>query len=144
MPAQRRERGLRRRRRAAYRFRVLRSADAKPSDEALAGFDAQLVRGEVTEALEPKQLGEKRFNAEAETSPTVRIWWKTVPFLHKDTPALDLLSDVLSGRTGRLYKGLVLGRQVANEVMAAIDPRKYAGIFMVETTVKDGKVGLPA
>ena len=29
--------------------------------------------------LEPKQLGEKRFNAEAETSPTVRIWWKTVP-----------------------------------------------------------------
>ena len=53
--------------------------------------------------LEPKQLGEKRFNAEAETSPTVRIWWKTVPALHKDTPALDLLSDVLSGRTGRLY-----------------------------------------
>jgi predicted Zn-dependent peptidase len=89
--------------------------------------------------LEPKQLGEKRFNAEAETSPTVRIWWKTVPFLHKDTPALDLLSDVLTGRTGRLYKGLVLGRQVANESSAAIDPRKHAGIFMVETTVKDGK-----
>jgi predicted Zn-dependent peptidase len=89
--------------------------------------------------LEPKQLGEKRFNAEAETSPTVRIWWKTVPFLHKDTAALDLLSDVLNGRTGRLYKGLVLGRQVANEASASIDPRKYAGIFMVETTVKDGK-----
>ncbi len=89
--------------------------------------------------LEPKQLGEKRFNAEAETSPTVRVWWKTVPFLHKDTPALDLLSDVLSGRTGRLYKGLVVGRQVANESSASIDPRKYGGIFMVETTVKDGK-----
>jgi predicted Zn-dependent peptidase len=89
--------------------------------------------------LEPRQLGEKRFNAEAETSPTVRIWWKTVPFLHKDTPALDLLSDVLTGRTGRLYKGLVLGRRVANEVSAAIDPRKHAGIFMVEATVKDGK-----
>jgi predicted Zn-dependent peptidase len=89
--------------------------------------------------LEPKQLGEKRFNAEAETSPTVRIWWKTVPFLHRDTPALDLLSDVLSGRTGRLYKGLVLGRQVANASSAVIDPRKHAGIFMVETTVKDDK-----
>jgi len=89
--------------------------------------------------LEPKQLGEKRFNAEAETSPTVRVWWKTVPFLHKDSPALDLLSDVLSGRTGRLYKGLVLGQRVANESSASIDPRKYAGIFMVETTVKDGK-----
>ncbi len=89
--------------------------------------------------LEPKQLGEKRFNAEAETSPTVRTWWKTVPYLHEDTPALDLLSDVLSGRTGRLYKGLVLGRQVANASSASIDGRKYGGIFMVETTVKDGK-----
>jgi predicted Zn-dependent peptidase len=89
--------------------------------------------------LEPKQLGEKRYNAEAETSPTVRVWWKGVPALHKDTPALDLLSDVLSGRTGRLYKGLVLGRQVANEASASIDPRKYGGIFIAEVTVKDGK-----
>jgi predicted Zn-dependent peptidase len=109
----------------------------------LERYFGRIPRGAVEPApvvtLEPKQLGEKRFNAEAETSPTVRIWWKTVPFLHKDTPALDLLSDVLSGRTGRLYKGLVLGRQVANEAIAVIDPRKYAGIFMLETTVKDGK-----
>jgi predicted Zn-dependent peptidase len=88
---------------------------------------------------EPAQLGEKRYNASAETSPTVRIWWKTVPLVHRDTPALDLLSDVLSGRTGRLYKGLVLGRQVANNAGAGIDPRKYAGIFQVECTVKDGR-----
>jgi len=117
-----------------------KSADVKPLLERYFG---RIPRGTAEPppvvTLEPKQLGEKRFNAEAETSPTVRIWWKTVPFLHKDTPALDLLSDVLSGRTGRLYKGLVLGRQVANESSAAIDPRKYAGIFIVETTVKDGK-----
>jgi predicted Zn-dependent peptidase len=116
------------------------AAEVKPLLERYFG---RIPRGTVAPppvvTLEPKQLGEKRFNAEAETSPTVRIWWKTVPFLHKDTPALDLLSDVLTGRTGRLYKGLVLGRQVANESSAAIDPRKHAGIFMVETTVKDGK-----
>jgi zinc protease len=88
--------------------------------------------------LEPKQLGEKRFNAEAETSPTVRVWWKTVPIVHEDTAALDLLSDILSGRTGRLYKGLVLGRKVANQSSADHESRKYAGIFKVETTVKDG------
>jgi predicted Zn-dependent peptidase len=88
---------------------------------------------------EPKHVAERRFLAEAETSPTVRIWWLTVPMLHKDTPALDLLSDVLAGRTGRLYKGLVLGRAIANEVQAWIDPRKYEGIFMVECTVKEGK-----
>jgi predicted Zn-dependent peptidase len=89
--------------------------------------------------LEPAQLGEKRYNASAETSPTVRVWWKTVPLVHKDTPALDLLSDVLAGRTGRLYKGLVLGRQVANQASAGVDPRRYGGVFQVECTVKDGK-----
>ncbi len=121
------------------------AGDFKPAEvmPLLERYFGRIPRGAAEPppvvTLEPKQLGEKRFNAEAETSPTVRIWWKTVPFLHKDTPALDLLSDVLSGRTGRLYKGLVLGRQVANESSAVIDPRKYAGIFMVETTVKDGK-----
>ena len=89
--------------------------------------------------LEPKQIGEKRYEAAAETSPTVRIWWHGAPFVHKDTPALDLLSDVLSGRTGRLYKGLVLGRQVANQTQASIDARKYAGIFQVECVVKEGQ-----
>ena len=89
--------------------------------------------------LEPKQLGEKRYLAEAETSPTVRVFWHAVPFVHKDVAALDLLSDVLSGRTGRLYKGLVQGRQVANQAQASISPQKYAGTFEAELVVKDGK-----
>src|SRR5688572_1322184 len=89
--------------------------------------------------MEPKQLGEKRYLAEAETSPTVRIWWHAVPFVHRDRTPLDLLSDLLTGRTGRLYKSLVLGRQVANQVEASVDLRKYAGAFEVESVVKDGK-----
>lgn len=89
--------------------------------------------------LEPPPLAEKRMNAEAETSPTVRIWWKSVPALHKDGPALDILADLLSGRTGRLYKGLVLGRQLANEARASNDQRRHGGAFEVEVTVKDGK-----
>jgi predicted Zn-dependent peptidase len=117
-----------------------RTAEVKPLLERYFG---RIPRGKADPppvvTLEPKQLGEKRFNAEAETSPTVRAWWKGVPLLHKDTPALDLLTDVLSGRTGRLYKGLVLGRQLANEVSASIDPRRYGGIVEAELTVKDGK-----
>jgi predicted Zn-dependent peptidase len=89
--------------------------------------------------MEPKQLAEKRFRAEAETSPTVRIWWHGVPFAHRDRTALDLLSDVLSGRTGRLYKGLVLGKQVANEASASVDLKKYDGGFQLEAVVKDGQ-----
>jgi predicted Zn-dependent peptidase len=88
---------------------------------------------------EPAQIGEKRFNAEAETSPTVRIWYHAVPFIHKDRTVVDLVTDVLSGRTGRLYKGLVTGRQLANEGSASVDLKKYDGIIEVESTVKDGK-----
>jgi predicted Zn-dependent peptidase len=91
----------------------------------------------VTE--EPAQLGEKRYLAYAETSPTIRVLWHAVPFVHRDMAPLDLLSDVLSYRTGRLYKGLVEGRGVANAVSASVDPKKYAGSFVAEVTVKDGK-----
>jgi len=115
-------------------------AEVKPLIERYFG---RIPRGQTDPppvvTLEPKQIAEQRFNAEAETSPTVRIWWKGVPFVHKDFAALDLLTDVLEGRTGRLYKGLVLGRQVANEVSASVDRRKYSGIFEVECVVKDGK-----
>jgi predicted Zn-dependent peptidase len=117
-----------------------RKAEVKPLLERYFG---RLPRGQVEPpevvTLEPPQIGEKRYLAEAETSPTVRVWWKGVPFVHKDAAALDLLTDILSGRTGRLYKGLVLGRQVANEASAAVDLKKYAGSVQAEVTVKDGK-----
>jgi predicted Zn-dependent peptidase len=115
-------------------------AEVKPLLERYFG---RIPRGKIEPpavvTLEPKSLGEQRYGASAETSPTVRIWWKGVPFVHKDAAALDLLSDILSGRTGRLYKGLVLGKQVANEAQASVDIRKYAGIFELESVVKDGK-----
>jgi len=88
---------------------------------------------------EPEQIGEKRFRAEAETSPTVRVWWHGVPFVSKDRTVLDVLTDILSGRTGRLYKGLVTGRQVANEISGSVDLKKYEGSIQVEGTVKEGK-----
>jgi predicted Zn-dependent peptidase len=117
-----------------------RLADAKPLIER---YFARIPRGRAAPpemlTAEPKQLGEKRYGALADTSPTVRVWWHAVPFVHKDRTALDLLSDVLTGRTGRLYKGLVQGREIANEVSASVDLRKYEGVFQVECVVKDGK-----
>jgi predicted Zn-dependent peptidase len=117
-----------------------RIAEVKP---VLERYFGRIPRGKVEPppvvTLEPKSLGEQRYSASAETSPTVRIWWKAAPFVHKDAAALDLLSDVLSGRTGRLYKGLVQGKQIANEAQASVDIRKYGGIFELESVVKDGK-----
>jgi len=117
-----------------------KTAEVKP---VLERYFGRISRGKTEPppvvTIEPRQIAEKRFNAEAETSPTVRIWWKGVSFVHKDRSVLDLMTDLLSGRTGRLYKGLVLGRQVANEVSASIDPKKYAGLVQMEAVVKDGK-----
>jgi predicted Zn-dependent peptidase len=117
--------------------------DPAPACALLERYFGRIPRGEKAPpevvTVEPKQLGEKRYNAEAETPPTVRVWWHGAPFVHRDRTPLDLLSDLLTGRTGRLYKGLVLGRQIANEVEASVDLKKYAGAFEIEGVVKEGK-----
>jgi predicted Zn-dependent peptidase len=117
-----------------------RAADVKPLLERYFG---RIPRGRepVPEVvtLEPRQLAEKRYVAEADTSPTVRVWWQGVAFVHRDRTVLDLLTDVLSGRTGRLYKGLVLGRKIANEAEASLQVGKYGGAIQVECVVKDGQ-----
>lgn len=88
--------------------------------------------------LEIKQLAEKRMVAEAEANPQVDIAWHTVPFGHRDSYALNILEQILSTRTGRLYKGLVLGQQVATEVAANADHRKWAGVFSIHGEAKEG------
>jgi len=116
-----------------------KTAEVKPLLERYFG---RLKRGpEAPEVvtLEPKSLGEKRFYAEAETSPTVRVWWQGVPMVHKDFPVLDLMTDILSGRTGRLTKALVLDQKIANSASAYVNGQKYAGFIGAEATVKDGQ-----
>lgn len=88
--------------------------------------------------LETTQNAEKRMNAEAETNPQVDVLWHTVPFGHADSYPLQVLAQVLSGRTGRLYKGLVLGAKVATEVTAQTDRRKWAGLFNIGGEVREG------
>ncbi len=96
---------------------------------------------EVT-TLEIPSVGEKRYYAEAETNPQVEIHWRTVGFGHRDSYALEVLQQLLLGRTGRLYKALVLGKQVATEAFAQQDSRKWAGAFAVGAEVKEGKTPL--
>ena len=79
--------------------------------------------------LEPKQTVETRMNAEVDANPQVEIYFHTVPFGHKDSYALEILAQLLSTHTGRLYKGLVLGNGVANDIGAAQESMKWAGFF---------------
>src|SRR5207247_5029660 len=88
--------------------------------------------------LEVKQVAEKRMNAEADTNPQVDIIWHTVPFAHRDSYPLNSLSQVLSTRTGRLYKGLVLGSQIATEAGAGPNHLEWSDVFNISADAKDG------
>lgn len=86
--------------------------------------------------LEVAQLAEQRMIAECECQPSVEVRYHTVPFGHKDGYALDVLSSILNGRTGRLYKGLIEGRENASSAQATQEGRKYAGAFSFTAEVK--------
>jgi predicted Zn-dependent peptidase len=88
--------------------------------------------------LEVKQMAEKRMNAEAETNPQVDILWHTVPFGHRDSYPLEILAQILSTRTGRLYKGLVLGSGIATSAYADQGSQKWAGYFNAGGEAKEG------
>jgi len=88
--------------------------------------------------LEIKQAAEKRMYAQAEANPQVDILWHTVSFGHKDSYALQVLSQILSTRTGRLYNQLVLGKGVATQVFANQTSQKLAGYFNAGGEAKDG------
>ena len=124
---------------------LLLVGDFKPADaEAMvARYFGRIPKGsqpppEVT-TLEIQSIAEKRYNAEAETNPQVDAMWRTVAFGHKDSYALEVLEQLLNGRTGRLYKGLVLGRQVATDASAYHGAKKWAGFFALSGEVRDGQ-----
>ncbi len=97
--------------------------------------------------LEEKHYGEKRLVAEAETNPQAEIWYHTVAWKHPDSYPLEVLSGIMSGKTGRLYKKLVEEEGIAKSsvdqrgmrmfggdglaVGAYQDSKKYAGAFQV-------------
>lgn len=89
--------------------------------------------------METTQLAEKRFNAEAETTPGVWIRWHTPAFVHRDVPALNVLEEILNGPTGRLQKSLVLGSTIATSASASHDPRKYEGLFQIDAECNSGR-----
>jgi predicted Zn-dependent peptidase len=106
-------------------------------------YFGRLSRGprppEPVRTSEMPQLAEKRMVAYAETVPQVRVRYHTVADGHPDSFALEILASVLSGRTGRLYKSLVLQQSVANSVSAGQDGRKYEGLFEMSGVAKPGK-----
>ncbi len=79
--------------------------------------------------LEMEQRAEIRMNAEVEAQPQIEVRYHTVPFNHADSFALEMMSQILNGRTGRLYKSMVEGAEIASFGRAGVDHRRYGGYF---------------
>ncbi|UCG79478.1 MAG: insulinase family protein [Nitrospirota bacterium] len=63
---------------------------------------------------EPEQSGEKRVYLEKEASlPYILIAYHVPNFPDEDSYALDVLSSILSGKSGRLYRNIINGDKVA-------------------------------
>ena len=106
-------------------------------------YFGRLPRGprepEPVRTREMPQLAEKRMVAYAETLPTARVRFHTVADGHPDDIALGVMANILSGRTGRLYKSLVLQKEIANQVSAVQNGQKYEGYFELRGVAKPGK-----
>jgi predicted Zn-dependent peptidase len=112
-------------------------AEIKP---VLTEYFGRLKRGERVPppvvTLEEKQIGEKRMSGECDCQPQIEIRYHTVPFNHRDSFALDMMAELLNGRTGRLYKSMIEGAEIAARASAGQNSRKYAGYFSFGAEVK--------
>ena len=86
--------------------------------------------------LEMEQRAEKRMSAECDCQAQVEIRYHTVPFVHRDSYALDVLTAVLNDRTGRLYKAMVEGSEIASSASSAQVAGKYAGTTFFRAEAK--------
>jgi predicted Zn-dependent peptidase len=106
-------------------------------------YFGRLQRGasepEPVRTTEEPQFGEQRMSAEADTNPEVRVRYHTVADGHQDEPTFLILQALLNGRTGRLYKSLILDQQVANSAFAGHNGMKYEGYFQFLGVAKPGK-----
>ena len=118
--------------------------DAKQVKPVIESYFGRLKRGEEAPpevaTLEMPQTAEKRFFAECDCQPQIEIRYHAVPFNHADSFALEMMAGILNDRTGRLYKSMVEGRQIASSAAASASqfggPSKYAGFFSFSAEVK--------
>jgi predicted Zn-dependent peptidase len=115
-------------------------------------FDAEAVKPTIREyfgrlsagdqdplpvvTIEVEQKAPKRMHAECDCHPQVEVRYHTVPFNHRNSFALEIMGEILNGRTGRLYKSMEEGQEIATSARAYQDSRKYAGAFSFAAEVK--------
>ncbi len=105
------------------------AAAARPVIERYFGGLARGAEPPAVVTLEMPQLAEVTMRAEGDCQPQAQVRYHTVPFGHPDQFALEVLARLLNGRSGRLQKEIVEGKEVAAEAQALSEQLKYAGWF---------------
>ncbi len=80
--------------------------------------------------------GELRFSGECDCQDQIEVRYRTVAAGHPDAPALDLLEDILNGRTGRLYRSLIEDQGIAATASAGSLVQRGVGSFSFRATPK--------
>lgn len=113
--------------------------DAEYIKPVIEAYFGRLQRGpEAPEVvtLNVEQQAEMRMNAACDCQPQIEVRYHTVPFAHEDSYALQMLAAILNGRTGRLYKNMVEGKEIASSAFANSDERRYGGAFSFRAETK--------
>jgi predicted Zn-dependent peptidase len=111
--------------------------------KALAGrYFGRLKHGprdpDPVRTVEMPQLAEKRMIAQADTNPSVQIRYHTVADGHADEAALTLMTSVLNGRTGRLFKSLVVEKKIATSAGSSQNGMRFEGFFGFNGVARPG------
>jgi predicted Zn-dependent peptidase len=140
------------RREDAYRFLSTHYTPEKMTAALVGNFDPQVVKrlahqyfGRLPAApagpdrprpVEPRRGPGETLDATCDCPTQTQVLYPTVPFGHPDSTPLEVLAGVLNGRTGRLYRSLVLGREIAFAASAAQNSLHRAGYFSFTAEAK--------
>jgi predicted Zn-dependent peptidase len=85
---------------------------------------------------EPRQLGERRIEITDAAEPQLVIGFHKPTLPEKDDYVFDVITMLLAdGRTSRLYRTLVVDRQLATDVSAFSAPgSRYPNLFVIQAT----------
>jgi len=93
---------------------------------------------------EPVQTGERRLEILFDANPIVSIAYHKSAFDSPDEPSFQVIEQLLGrGRSSRLYKGLVLDKQLCSDISVYTYPGnglgdKYTGLLCIDAYPKDG------
>ncbi len=111
---------------------VVGDFDLETAKTQITQYFARLERRDAPPpviTLEQPQLAEKRMKVTCDCPPQVEVRYPSVPFGHRDEAAIEVMAEILNGRTGRLYKALVEDQKIATGAGVRQDSRKYGGAF---------------